>query len=102
MPSIYIYIYIYIKSLLLYVKYVILYVKYLIIVFWANPSLSCGLLFLKHLGLFSNFAFSGVFGEALLSKGVYRPWDYFILLGKTLLCMINYLSSHGFGGLSNF
>ena len=70
--------------------------------FWTNQPLSFGLLFLRHLGLFPNFAFSVVFGETLLPKGVYRPWDHFRFLGKTLLCMVNYLSSLGFRDFSHF
>ena len=50
----------------------------------------------------SNFAFSVVSGETLLPKGAYRPWDHFRFFGKTLLCMLNYLSSLGFGGFRSF
>ena len=55
-----------------------------------------GLRFLSHIGLFSNFAFSVVFGETLLPKGAYRPWDHFSLVGKTLLGIVNYLQNIGF------
>ena len=74
----------------------------LILAFGTNQPLSLGLLFLRHIGLFSNFAFSVVFGETLLPKGAYRPWDHFRFFGKTLLCIVNYLSSLGFGGFLSF
>ena len=47
------------------------------LVLGTNQPLSFGLLFLKHIGLFPNFAFSAVLGETLLPKGAYRPWDHF-------------------------
>ena len=58
--------------------------------------MSFGLLFFRHIGILSNFAFSVVFGETLLPKGAYRPQDHFRFFGKALLCMVNYLSSLGF------
>ena len=63
-----------------------------------NLTLSFGLLFLRHIGLFPNFAFSVVLGEILLPKGACRPWDHFRFFGKTLLCILNYqvLPSLGF------
>ena len=64
--------------------------------------MSFGLLFFRHIGLFPNFAFSVVFGKTLLPKGAYRLWDFFCVLGKTLLCMANYLSSLGFWGFFSF
>ena len=50
----------------------------------------------------SNFAFSFVFGGTLLPKGAYRPWDHFRFFGKTLLCIVNSLSSLGFGRFLSF
>ena len=52
--------------------------------------------FETHRPFFSSFAFSVVFGETLLPKGAYRPWDHFRVFGKTLLCIINYLLGLGF------
>ena len=74
------------------------------ICFLTNQPLSSGLLFLKHIGPFfsSRFSFSVVSGETLLPKGAYRPWNHFSFLGKTLLCIINCLSSLGFSAFLSF
>ena len=45
-------------------------------------TFSSGLLFLRHIGLFPNFAFRVVLGETLLPKCAYRHWDHFRFLVK--------------------
>ena len=71
--------------------------------FLSKKPLSSGLLFFEHIGLFfSNFAFSVDFGRTLVPKGAYRPWDHFRFFGKTLLCIVNYLSNLGFSGFLLF
>ena len=50
--------------------------------FVTSPPFSFGMLFSRHIGLFSNFTLFAVLGETLLPKGTYRPWDDFQLLVK--------------------
>ena len=64
--------------------------------FEENLTLSFGLLFLRHIGLFLNFAFSVVLGETLLPKGAYRPWDLFSFLVKKAKHIVNHKSNLGF------